>query len=519
MYMIPKEIYARVISNLSGDQRRRVDEINVEQVNVACGPLFAGLKKGKNGSRTSEILKAKDQEPPELREFLDRKTPEVKELLKKRKNGSRTSEILKAIDQEPPELREFLDRKASEVKELRKLEQRNRGEKGNYAPKGKNVGLVKKEKLKATAKIGQKKKKKKKNNVKNESAGSSNEQKTVSSAFPIKVKKTTSEKVSRKGISALNTAFPHDYPDKTTKELVQLQPRSHETPIKPSTNFKSAKNDRESAETAIWNSILSPAEKKDKSEREKNIRNGLGGKRNFGLSGIGTIPEEGEEEKKKKKKGRKSDEQLESTVLGAADGANDATASIFDKETILVPKSAEKRVEEIVLPPESDSEESYGSLDKVFGPDMREKRVDSSVSSINEDIMNRLTAPGENIQEAREIGRGLEQLSTPKSVRKLAEKFASSPEKIVTPPRPLGDEYAFQRSSKMARSPISVPSASSFYGKSADPPLRRGDLGRTNENVTTRNNKEEMARKEREKKRRMNINVPTPTKGKKSGRA
>lgn len=478
MYMIPKEIYARVISNLSGDQRRRVDEINVEQVNVACGPLFAGLKKGKNGSRTSEILKA--------------------------------------IDQEPPELREFLDRKASEVKELRKLEQRNRGEKGNYAPKGKNVGLVKKEKLKATAKIGQKKKKKKKNNVKNESAGSSNEQKTVSSAFPIKVKKTASEKVSRKGISALNTAFPHDYPDKTTKELVQLQPRSHETPIKPSTNFKSAKNDRESAETAIWNSILSPAEKKDKSEREKNIRNGLGGKRNFGLSGIGTIPEE---EEKKKKRGRKSDEQLESTVLGAADGANDATASIFDKETILVPKSAEKRVEEVVLPPESDSEESYGSLDKVFGPDMREKRVDSSVSSINEDIMNRLTAPGENIQEAREIGRGLEQLSTPKSVRKLAEKFASSPEKIVTPPRPLGDEYAFQRSSKMARSPISVPSASSFYGKSADPPLRRGDLGRTNENVTTRNNKEEMARKEREKKRRMNINVPTPTKGKKSGRA
>lgn len=44
MYAVPKEMYLHILNNSSKNQKQNLGEINVDQVNVSCGPLFAGLK-------------------------------------------------------------------------------------------------------------------------------------------------------------------------------------------------------------------------------------------------------------------------------------------------------------------------------------------------------------------------------------------------------------------------------------------------------------------------------------------
>ena len=60
MYMIPRDAYIRVISSMDDRQKKKMNEINVEQLNVSCGPMFAGLKKGvKKGAGGGEEEKKK----------------------------------------------------------------------------------------------------------------------------------------------------------------------------------------------------------------------------------------------------------------------------------------------------------------------------------------------------------------------------------------------------------------------------------------------------------------------------
>ena len=67
MYMVPKETYLKLMDGMSKSQKSRVDEINVEQLNVSCGPLFAGVKTGeiKKKSPNKRKLK-KDAKEPEF---------------------------------------------------------------------------------------------------------------------------------------------------------------------------------------------------------------------------------------------------------------------------------------------------------------------------------------------------------------------------------------------------------------------------------------------------------------------
>lgn len=44
MFLIPKEMYFNVINRFTNTQQAQLEEINVDQLNVSCGPLFAGLK-------------------------------------------------------------------------------------------------------------------------------------------------------------------------------------------------------------------------------------------------------------------------------------------------------------------------------------------------------------------------------------------------------------------------------------------------------------------------------------------
>ena len=46
MFLIPKETFFSCMKNSSKHQQDRVNDVNVEQLNVSCGPLFAGIKTG-----------------------------------------------------------------------------------------------------------------------------------------------------------------------------------------------------------------------------------------------------------------------------------------------------------------------------------------------------------------------------------------------------------------------------------------------------------------------------------------
>ena len=71
MYVIPKEVYHTIMSELSENKKRLVDSINVDQVNLSCGPLFAGVKNGDN-----EEKKEKEEEEEEK---IEEKTAEERE--------------------------------------------------------------------------------------------------------------------------------------------------------------------------------------------------------------------------------------------------------------------------------------------------------------------------------------------------------------------------------------------------------------------------------------------------------
>ena len=47
MFAIPKELYFHIMGKATSDQKRILGDVNVDQVNVSCGPLFAGHKSGK----------------------------------------------------------------------------------------------------------------------------------------------------------------------------------------------------------------------------------------------------------------------------------------------------------------------------------------------------------------------------------------------------------------------------------------------------------------------------------------
>ena len=67
MYVIPKETYLNVMKSVpDGDGKKRdIEAINVDQVNVSCGPLLVGLKKFNNGAtEEKEGKKNKRSVPP-----------------------------------------------------------------------------------------------------------------------------------------------------------------------------------------------------------------------------------------------------------------------------------------------------------------------------------------------------------------------------------------------------------------------------------------------------------------------
>ena len=69
MYVIPKEVYHTIMSELSENEKRLVDSINVDQVNLSCGPLFAGVKKGDHEEKKEkEDEEEKEEKTAEERE-------------------------------------------------------------------------------------------------------------------------------------------------------------------------------------------------------------------------------------------------------------------------------------------------------------------------------------------------------------------------------------------------------------------------------------------------------------------
>jgi hypothetical protein len=65
MYMIPKELYTSIVAPLDDSKKRRLETINVEQLNVSCGPLFAGQKnyevEGEKGKKRAVRVKSKNR--------------------------------------------------------------------------------------------------------------------------------------------------------------------------------------------------------------------------------------------------------------------------------------------------------------------------------------------------------------------------------------------------------------------------------------------------------------------------
>ena len=54
MFLIPKETFFNCMASGNASQQDRMSEVNVEQLNVSCGPLFAGLKNAKLPKLSSE---------------------------------------------------------------------------------------------------------------------------------------------------------------------------------------------------------------------------------------------------------------------------------------------------------------------------------------------------------------------------------------------------------------------------------------------------------------------------------
>lgn len=538
MFMIPKEIYSRVISSLTSDQKRRVDEINVDQVNVTCGPLFAGLKKGKKSGqkRTLEKLVERGRDSSKVVE-------NEKENLE---DELRTEDSSPSQDPIPKKRRGDNDgKKKKKEKEKKKPKSKNRAlrEKSLVKTTG-TVVVVEKNALKSPAKSAE--------SSKISGGRQSRPAKITPSLKKSPIKKSASRKKANVSgnKTTMNVSATRIFNDpnyvRASRSSVMQHPEVYRDAKNASTIIARA-NNRDSAESAIWGDILSPEQKRDKARKEKEVSQAWRNKRVMGLSDIQEIQREKEKSNKKKKKS--VPQPLNSTALGAISGVNDTVSnSIFDKDTILVPKtpsrenrekdsSAEEQINrEINISPESNA--PYGDVEKLFNNDFRGESRKSAESSVNEDILGRLSVP-ENAQETLEIQRGLN-AGTPRSVQKLAERFVTpeksaqkksntpqgssmSPSSLmeISPPPPpqFGVDsslshvlppapYGFGRSSKVARSPPGGKvTTKSFYG-TLSPPKKAGSLTSKNKNVTTRKQYDNLAAKEREKKKNRGINVP-----------
>lgn len=77
MFLVPKDVYFKSMSSLEDEQKRRVNDVNVEQLNVSCGPLFAGLRYGKNDKRQvgqkSQVEKKEENEKEKEKNGGDKK--------------------------------------------------------------------------------------------------------------------------------------------------------------------------------------------------------------------------------------------------------------------------------------------------------------------------------------------------------------------------------------------------------------------------------------------------------------
>ena len=98
MFAVPKELYFHIIDKATEEQKHLLSDVNVDQVNVTCGPLFAGLKKGtlqeKNFQEQSQEIenRGKIQQEANAQMFAKNKPPifaHVNELPVKRKDQSK----------------------------------------------------------------------------------------------------------------------------------------------------------------------------------------------------------------------------------------------------------------------------------------------------------------------------------------------------------------------------------------------------------------------------------------------
>ena len=56
MFLIPKETFLNCMNSASTFQREKIKDINVDQINVSCGPLFAGLKASNSKPESQKTL-------------------------------------------------------------------------------------------------------------------------------------------------------------------------------------------------------------------------------------------------------------------------------------------------------------------------------------------------------------------------------------------------------------------------------------------------------------------------------
>lgn len=61
MYLIPKETFLRCMEGTNASQRERLQDVNVEQLNVSCGPLFAGVKNESQQDENAESEKREEK--------------------------------------------------------------------------------------------------------------------------------------------------------------------------------------------------------------------------------------------------------------------------------------------------------------------------------------------------------------------------------------------------------------------------------------------------------------------------
>ena len=57
MYVIPKEVYHTIMNELSENEKRLVNSINVDKVNLSYGPLFAGVRKDEDDDEEKKTKK------------------------------------------------------------------------------------------------------------------------------------------------------------------------------------------------------------------------------------------------------------------------------------------------------------------------------------------------------------------------------------------------------------------------------------------------------------------------------